>query len=343
MSANISNANGRDEVFVVGAPAWHNLGVNVQEAQRWQEAVRLASMGWSVAKVQLKNPCTAQDIPFWALMREDTRWVFDIVTERYQPIQNSECFDFVDALIESHDAHYVSAGALGHGEVVWVLAKLDNLSFRLTAEDEHQNYLLFTDRRDGKTATAKLCSTRIVCNNTYTLAMGEDSVAGVLRLRHTAGVQAKLKAAKGLVAGVSAQVHTLEDKFKALAAKRVTGKSFKEVLTRLFPEFEKNARQQNMAAQVAANFESNDGGAVPQVAGTGYALFNAVTQWVDHQRGGFRVPEGTNVDVRRAESALFGTGDAFKTAALGAVCGVLEVGPDINMGAVQAEIDALTK
>ena len=320
MSANISTSQGVAEVFVAGAPAWHNLGVNVEKAQKWEDAIKLAHLDWSISKKQFTNPVDGALVPSFALVRDDTGKYLSTVGTGYTPIQNADCFEWLDALMETREAHFESAGALGNGEVVWALARLDK-KFEPIKGDRHNTYLLFTDRRDGKAGTCKMCMTRVVCNNTLQAALGEDTGDQVLRLRHTSGVKDKLQLAKGLIKGVSAQIESMNDKLKRLAEIKVTKTSYATVMGTLFPELETSARQQNMAALVAMNFSSNDQNAIPAAAGTMYGLLNGVTQWVDHQRDGFRTGDAgaAAMPYRRAEAALFGSGDDIKVAALEAI------------------------
>src|SRR5687768_1677617 len=46
--ASLDTSTGRVAVVVVGQPAWHKLGVNVRDALTAADAMRLASMGWTV-------------------------------------------------------------------------------------------------------------------------------------------------------------------------------------------------------------------------------------------------------------------------------------------------------
>ena len=38
---------------------------------------------------------------------------------RYTPIQNLECFDFMDTVVDDSNAKYETAGSLYDGRVVW--------------------------------------------------------------------------------------------------------------------------------------------------------------------------------------------------------------------------------
>lgn len=64
-------------------------------------------------------------------------------------------------------------------------------------------------------------------------------------------------------------------------------------------------------------YEQNDGNRFKEQRGTAYNLLNAVTQFVDHERS--TRGNGVAVDVKRSESALFGSGEDLKTDALDAM------------------------
>ena len=62
----------------------------------------------------------------------------------------------------------------------------------------------------------------------------------------------------------------------------------------------------------------NDAGKIKGIEGTAYAMLQACTQWVDHQRDGLKCGN-RNLNAVRAESAMFGTGDIFKNQALDSI------------------------
>jgi phage/plasmid-like protein (TIGR03299 family) len=330
MSANISlSSTGQAEVFAAGEPAWHNLGANVKEAPTWEKAAKLAGLTWEVTKKQLLNPVTKQPIPSFALLRgDDNRWL-NTVGPDYIAIQNPQIFSFTNAVIGA-GAKYESAGALGRGEIVWCLARLPG-SFEPVKGDKHIPYLLFVDYRGGKAAQTKLVLTRVVCWNTLNAALHEGGTS--LKLRHDGSIHEKMKLAEQLLKQANGQFISITDRLKKLAEKKVTQNQFELVMTKLFPGWDKQGHKQNQAAVVANNFMSNDGGKIANIQGTAYSLFQSVTRYIDHQKDGFKVnasPEVDKVQVmaqKRAESALFGTGEDFKQDAFDAVCQAVDVEP----------------
>jgi hypothetical protein len=140
-----------------------------------------------------------------------------------------------------------------------------------------------------------------------------------LRVKHTTNATAKMDAARALMIGAHMQAKDLEDKLVTLAERTVKPASVRSVFKRLFGEdFETSKRTENKVARILENFESNDNGAFPEVAGTAYNLLNAITEYTDHQSG-FRVTDsrrGMSEGAIRAENALFGSGAQLKEQAL---------------------------
>jgi len=126
-----------DSMFSVRATPWHGLGAVLERPPATiAEANQASGLGWRVERepiaVDRGDAATAQDwweprceeIPgYYATVRQDTRTVLGIVGERYRIVQNEEAFQFVDQLLGS-SLNFETAGSLGGGRRVWVLATL---------------------------------------------------------------------------------------------------------------------------------------------------------------------------------------------------------------------------
>ena len=76
-----------------------------------------------------------------------------------------------------------TAGSLNGGKMVWALAKT-NESFELFNGDVTENYFLFSNPHEfGKAIDIRMTPIRVVCNNTLTLSLSQDSNA-MLKVNH---------------------------------------------------------------------------------------------------------------------------------------------------------------
>jgi phage/plasmid-like protein (TIGR03299 family) len=106
------------------------------------------------------------------------------------PLQNVEAFEFFDPILGEGAATYETAGALGKGERVWILARLSG-DFNVAGGDVIRRYLLLSNSHDGTSSLqVKITPVRVVCNNTLTLALSQG---GTLRVRHDRDVKTALE------------------------------------------------------------------------------------------------------------------------------------------------------
>jgi phage/plasmid-like protein (TIGR03299 family) len=320
-------AEGRHAAFYARTAAWHKLGIVVDGCLTWQDAMEKALLNWTVSKHQLSSPLTGEKIGAWGIFRDDTNGFLGAVGDQYTAIQNEYAFQFVDSLLEAdqeHGAHYESAGALGAGERIWCLARVNGEIEIAGTDDKHETYLLFTTSHDGSaSATCKLTTVRVVCQNTLSMAL--SGAGAYLRVKHTREAQTRMDAARRLMTGATAQLRDLEAKLNELAHRKVSKASFTDIMKKLYGDWEEKAadgqsvkRIENKISEVAELYRSNDKGAIPEIKGTAYNLLNAVTEYTDHysafrQTNGRKDMEGTQI---RAENALFGTGATLKENAL---------------------------
>jgi phage/plasmid-like protein (TIGR03299 family) len=109
----------------VREPAWHRLGVVVDEAPNVEEAIKLAGLDWEVRKepVHFKVEDEEVEVPNrFAVVRSTDDKPLGIVSDRYEPLQNTEAFKFFNPFLEYCD--FNTAGSLREGKNVWILAKL---------------------------------------------------------------------------------------------------------------------------------------------------------------------------------------------------------------------------
>jgi phage/plasmid-like protein (TIGR03299 family) len=336
MAHNIARIDGQDAMFCVGnrEAAWHHLGQRTGTVVTWAEAMKLAKLDWQVMLKDSysRNPITQVvtkdegSCAVWRYSDTEQRQIGNVGPD-FQLIQNEQQFQFVDALLQAaNGAHYETAGALGNGETVWCLARIPGADWTITGtKDQHKTYLLVANGHVGNMAYVyKLVDERVVCENTFHVAMGENGAVG--RIRHTKSAAARLDQARVVMPSLVVNAQALGEKMNALAQRRVTKASMVAILDKLFPEnkdTENQGRRLSTLTKVLELFDHNDDNAIPEIRGTAYSLLNAITEFTDHFRSA-RITEGKKAQGQtvvqaRAEGALFGTGATLKSSALAVI------------------------
>ncbi len=323
MAHNINTYIGREA-------AWHKLGTVTGEYLTWESILAHGGLDFEVFKSQLHDGL-GRKVAAYGVFRWDKdakaagdkeRAIFlGAVGDGYKTIQHSTGFEMIDALVASKDgAHYETAGVLGAGEKVWGLADL-KFAARV-GDDEQKGYLLFSTSHDASMSYSyRMCMTRVVCQNTLSAALGESAKAS-LTVRHTLNSNSRIIDAHKVLSQMGSDVKRIEDKLNYLAGRKMTREAFTAITDRLFPKTAQvtaasdttvatsSTRRDNILADILKVYELNDGNAFPEQRGTSYNLLNAITNYTDHARA-TRGQAGNG----RAESAMFGSGDALKTKA----------------------------
>lgn len=323
-----STAKGTHSFVSNRKPAWHQLGTIVDGAMNWEQAMVFANLDFEVRKVQMNNPVTGEPVESWGVLRSDNDEFLGAVGERYTPIQNKSLFSFIDGLVGEDGFHYETAGVLGRGERVFVMAKVGEYDV-LGTGDKHDTYLLGVGSHDGTMSqTFKMTETRVVCQNTLNIAL---SGAGTkVTAKHTANGERKLNEALSLLKRTQLTAKSVEEMMNELAQRKVSGETVANTLAKLFNiktlDDKVPTVTLNQLSTVRDLFESNDKNAFPEFRGTAYNLLNSLTEYADH----YRNVRGGDEDVQRATSAMFGTGEKFKQQALELVMEMTANSPRTN-------------
>jgi phage/plasmid-like protein (TIGR03299 family) len=316
--------NGQAAMFYVGDEPWHGLGVRLPAPPTAEEAIEAAGLDWQVAKAPLYVFGKSRLIPFpgkFAVvpqdrLGEDDCPIFGMVSEQYQPLQNREAFAFFDPLVQTGAATYHTAGALGRGERIWVLARLEGV-LNIAGRDEVHKYVLLSNSHDGHSCIqVKITPVRVVCQNTLIQALRRGET---LRVPHVADVQDRLEEARRLLGIMDRAFGDLQRRFEAMARLRLDTARLGGYLRTVFPDPEgekddqtrKRAQSDRLWAEYF--FASGRGNNAPRVKGTLWAAYNGIVELVDHCDRRRMPVEGP--DERRLQSAWFGGGYQVKARA----------------------------
>lgn len=227
-------------------PAWHQLGTVFTDRPTASEAVRRASLDYTVIKSPLYTAVCAPFPGFpdavmnveiddrFAIVREPTVGdefyrTFGIVSGQYEMVQNVDIATYLDQLVGQWPVE--TAGALGYGETVFFV--LDAGMCSIGGEDVHQ-YFVVCDVKDGKTALRfAFTPVRIVCQNT--LASGTASAAVLQWLAHTSDVNAQLAYRMQLLTKLQSIQGTTLANFQQMANAVLSAEAAKNVFTMAYP------------------------------------------------------------------------------------------------------------
>lgn len=311
MSHEIDTTTGQAACLTVGEPAWHKLGVNVQEAPTSAEAIKLACLDWRVNQIGLVGVDGTPIKTHVANVRSDTGAVLGVVGSGYFPFQNADAFGFMDAIVGDKLAIWETAGALFGGTKVWMMARLPK-TLRAADGDELKPYALISNAHDGsRMLRIFLTIVRVVCNNTHRLAMSQRKSGEGLAIRHRGGLEGFVADARKKLGVVLTEADHYEDLARCMARRSMTRDELREYFCALVED--KSAKQQErLLARFRENLE-NDRNTLPGMRGTAWAAFNAVTEFADWQttiRG-----KGEALDNARLNSIWFGAAHDLKSQA----------------------------
>ncbi|WP_412468801.1 DUF932 domain-containing protein [Pedobacter sp. KLB.chiD] len=242
---NKNRQTGEYSFFSVKKKAWHGLGSIVDHHPTSEEAIRYAGLDYEVIKSPLFTQgrtisigdsgelIEATDIMvpnYYATVRADNNTPLGVVGSAYEIVQNREAFTFFDAIVGGGDGIlYETAGALGNGERIFITAKLPDYIRVGKGDDVTEKYLFLTTSHDGSgSITAAFTPVRIVCQNTLNAAL--HNMSNVVRIKHTAGANQRLKDAHKIMGMANMMSQNLEGIFNKWAKVRINDHEVKKLI-----------------------------------------------------------------------------------------------------------------
>src|ERR1017187_1797071 len=322
MAHELNIENGKASMMYTGEAPWHRLGTQLAEPATSAEAIKAANLDWNVTKKRLYAIDGGEILKSdkYAIVRED-KWgkkdckVLGVVSEAYTAVQNSSAFKFFDSIVGNGEAIYHTAGALGNGERIWILAKLPS-DIHVTDNDVVNKFLLLSNGHDGTSSLqVKFTPVRVVCQNTLTQALSIDNTG--IKIPHSRDVHNRLSTAAETLGIIQLKFDELEKAFKEMVKKKLSTTDLKNYHEKVFV-FPKRLKtdtdasnqrvMQGMREQSAKYFEIGKGNTRPDVKETLWAAYNGIAEYVDHHK---KLKIGTD----KLNYIWFGTGHALKAKA----------------------------
>jgi len=280
-----------ETIAYAGSVPWHGLGTPVSNDLTPAQMQQKAGLDWNVREVESYIEFDGRKMPTGqkSLVRETDGRILTNVGENWNPVQNSDAFEFFSEYVLAGDMEMHTAGSLKNGQMVWALAKVKD-SFELFKGDQVDSYLLFSNPHQyGKSIDIRFTPIRVVCNNTLTFSLDQKAERSV-KVGHRAEFDPfSVKEQLGIA---TTKLNTYKEMAQFLGSKRYTQDNVIEFFNTVFPRTA-DKRVQGKALDVHtlsrnAKFcydalEVQPGAQYAE--GSWWQAFNAVTFVTDHVQG----------------------------------------------------------
>ena len=274
-------------------PAWHRLGQWVPADASVEEWREKANLLWDVREQPIfyavGNPETGKGTPTKipnkkALVRDDIQTVLGVVSEGYKTYTVKQACEFSQRLCDQFGMQMNTMGALQDGKKIWAL--LDAApAISIMGQDLIKRYLLVHTGFDGATANNfRLVSERVVCHNTLTMAMGENTTS--ISVAHNTEVdEDEVMAHLGLI---QSGLDRFEDEVNQLAEFQVDLEQAVAFFATLLGKEgvtvndDGKVEYSNNFKKMFSLYEAGTGQELRSSHHTAWGLVNAVTEYQDH-------------------------------------------------------------
>lgn len=307
----------QNKMAFAGEIPWHGLGTQFSEPFTTAQAIEAAGLGYEVTRENVYRLFNGQPIEVpgkFVTINQDNQEILGLVGDRYEIVQNRDAFGWFDEIAKETGARFTTAGALGVGERIWLMATLPDNMTPLFGDEIKKNCLL-TNTHDGSGAvTIRFTPIRVVCQNTLTASMRGSKE--FISLKHTESVRGRLQQTAMIVKEMNNHFTRLGETFNEMASLLIDDEWIEAYEERLFgprPTQDASGVSQAVWQRRVNGFESRLSGGmgvdIPGVKGTRWGAYNAAVEWADYE---FPIRKGTD----RTESILFGRANQFKQKAL---------------------------
>ena len=292
---NFNKKKGTYSFAAHGELAWHGLGQIVTNAMTAQQAISLANLDYEVGKANIQYYDDAgmpvQIDGVYSNYRKDNGVFLGLVKSRYEIVQNIDAFGFFDSIVDSGEAIYETAGALGNGERIFIMAKLPD-DFEIGGE-KIKKYILLSNSHDGSSSViAGMTNIRVVCNNTLQAAL--KGLTNKVSIGHLSGAKDKLKEAHKVMGIASKYNLEVQEIFNRMTDVKMSEGQYREFFESVLkPEYKEvdetkqdekaiSTRLKNMVDATTQFALTHDTQTTDAANGTLWGAYNAVSGYYNY-------------------------------------------------------------
>lgn len=254
-------------------------------------------LNWNVRSEELRTASGIILNDYKALVRDDNNTPLSVVSQTYQPFQNSELYELLEKVSRQTGVAIEKCGYFGEGQKVYIQLKTDDLS--MPKGDKVKGYITGINSFDGTTSLAfGNSSVTISCMNTFYAAMRELKT----KIRHTKNMSIHIDAVCKDIDVAIQQEKRMFERIKRMSEVTMTDKVKDLVVKALFNLDSTLDLQKEDAVSTVTRNRINHFGIdlkteLNQKGENLWGLFSGVTRYTTHSA----------VKGDSTESKLFGT------------------------------------
>lgn len=311
-----------DTGIAVGQDTWHGKFQVLSEAPTLQEGIKLAGLDWPVytGNILDSNGNMIEGSKQTYRMLGDERIHLGIVGDNYRPLQNDQAFSFFDPFVANGMVKINTAGSLFNGKRIFVNCEIQNDNLSILPGDEIKSYVLLSNSHDGTLAVrVGFTPIRVVCNNTLTMAHHSEA-SKLIKVKHRKNMIITLESLRETMDLVNQQFIATAEQYRHLTTLPCNQEDLEKYVKQVFslkgleaglddvvdlPSINKDGseRKQKVLVPIQELFEAGRGSDIPGVKGTMWGAYNAISEYVQYDRGNIKTTEDD-----RFSSINFGTG-----------------------------------
>lgn len=274
-----------DTMFSVRQKPWHGLGKVIENAPNLEEAIQLAGLDWEVVKkpVFCMGKAVKDRFGVCREVEPGNFYPLGIVSNKYQPIQNREAFDFLESIV-GEELEYETGGSLFNGAKTFITCKMKKEW--IVGDDLIECYLLCSNSHDGKNALkVAITPVRVVCNNTLEEALG--AYKRVFSVHHYSNVKDKVDEAKKVLGFANNYMDKFVESGNRMINTRLTSYQMNGMFDAIFGK--KEDKTSGRAATIRKNnisclIDCMDVEDLENYRGTVWQCLNAVSDFETHYK-----------------------------------------------------------
>lgn len=276
-------------IFVDRTTSWHAIGKSVEECKDLEGVLRASGLDYNVVKepVFARPDVNGQPsnllvtIPNrFVTMRENDGHMYDVVSDKFEIVQNREAFDFVNYMGE--DLQFEKAGETANG-MVYIIGKLPEVNI---LGDAFVPHVIFRNGFTGKVKiTAAICPLRLVCQNQFNFAF--KNTQNAVTIRHVQNAERKLEEAREVLKMSADYMQELTKMAEQYAGIKLGPHDLDRILDQMFPIVDRENMNAFKVHQLdlqrekfKAAYMSDDNS---NFRGCAWGIINAYTDFITHK------------------------------------------------------------